>query len=277
MSEPPVRTDVTQEDRRGSPPLIKAMKSNRRLRLITGLLSAILLISIASNYFLFSRGKQYYLRLNETRLHPLGLHYYSTNPNQRDHTDPERTTVVFFGDSRAAGWLSPNDFNQFEFINRGIGAQTSAQAIHRFDYHIRPLQPQIIVVQVGINDLKTIPLFPDRKEFIIDDCQENIRQIVGRATDLDTIVILTTIFPLGKVPIERRLFWSEDVALAVDETNAYIRSLERENVIVLDAFSILADEEGITRAEYSRDLLHINTSGYEALNDELTQVLTAFD
>lgn len=40
------------------------------------------------------------------------------------------------------------------------GAQTSAQVVWRFAEHIAPLQPDKIILQVGINDLKTIPLFP---------------------------------------------------------------------------------------------------------------------
>jgi lysophospholipase L1-like esterase len=253
------------------------MKSNYRFLLTTGLLSTILLASIALNCYLFSRGQQYYLQLNETRLDPLGLSYYITNSNQQSLLSPGQTTVVLFGDSRAAAWPSPPNLREFEFVNRGIGAQTSAQVAQRFDYHVRPLQPQIIVVQVGINDLKTIPLFPERQEAIIAGCKENIQQIVTRSTDLGATVILTTIFPIGKVPIERRLFWSGDVALSADEVNAYIRSLESDNVIIFDSYSILADGRGITRSEYSRDCLHINATGYEALNYELAHILTALE
>jgi len=109
---------------------------------------------------------------------------------------------------------------------------------------VEPLQPQVIVVQVGINDLKAIPLFLQRKARIIANCQENIAQIVAHSTDLRATTILTTIFAVGKVPVQRRPFWSDDVALAVDEVNAYIRSLEGQDVIVFDAFSVLADHRG---------------------------------
>jgi lysophospholipase L1-like esterase len=45
----------------------------------------------------------------------------------------------------------------FSFVNRGINTQTSAQVLGRFDKHVVPLHPNIVIVQVGINDLKTIP------------------------------------------------------------------------------------------------------------------------
>ena len=252
------------------------MESHRRLPLAAGLLLVISLASIALNYLLFQRGRQYYLQLNETRLDPLGLSYYDPVPDGQRLASADLPRVVFFGDSRAASWPPP-DLGQFEFVNRGIGAQTSAQAVLRFDDHVQPLCPQVVVVQVGINDLKTIPLFPERKESIVANCEENIQGIVARSTDLGAVVVLTTIFPAGRVPPERRPFWSEDVALAIDEVNAYIRSLGGGQVVVFDAYSILADDSGSTDPAYSRDLLHLNRSGYERLNAELLPVLASLD
>jgi lysophospholipase L1-like esterase len=246
------------------------------LGIVVGLLVLFLLGSVVLNYLLFNQAKWYYLQLNAGRLDPLGLNHYPVIPDQQNLTNPDLTTAVFFGDSRAANWPAP-EVNQFEFINRGIGSQTSTQAALRFDDHVKPLRPQIIVVQVGINDLKTIPLFPERKEAIIANCEENIQQIVTRSTDLGTKVILTTIFPLGEVPLERRPFWSDEVALAIDEVNAYINSLDGENVTVFDAYAVLATERGIINPVYSQDLLHLNATGYERLNEEFVYFLTALE
>ncbi len=198
--------------------------------LIPALLSVVLLISVALNLLLFVQGRQYYLQLNETRLDPLGLSSYSPDTLQ-SAANSDKPMIVFFGDSRAANWPPP-DLARFEFVNRGIGAQTSAQALQRFGYDVRPLRPRVVLVQVGINDLKTIPLFPERKEAIIANCQDNIQRIVRQSVDDGAIVILTTVFPVGRVPFERQLFWSPDVAKAIVEVNAFIRSLEAYNVSV---------------------------------------------
>ena len=88
---------------------------------------------------------------------------------------------------------------------------------------------------------------------------------------------MTTIFPIGDVPLERRLFWSPDIAIAIDDVNTYIRSLAAPNVIVFDTNSLLANvDDGKIRAEYAQDELHINALGYAALNDELAHILVAF-
>jgi len=249
----------------------------RFISVILVLLAVLLIASLALNYYLFDRGLQYYMQLNETRLDPLGLSFYPTNADQRDLINLNRTTVVFFGDSRAANWPAPAALDEIEFINRGIGAQTSTQVAQRFDYHLKPLQPQIVILQAGINDLKTIPLFPDQKERIVANCKANIQQIVSQSVASGATVILTTIFPVGKAPIERKPLWSDDVAASVDEVNAYIHALTEDDVVIFDAYSILADDDGTMKAEYSEDELHINDRGYEALNNELATILSAWD
>lgn len=247
------------------------MKSNRILIIALVVISIALIISLVFNYVIFSFSRQYYLQLNGTRLDPLGLSAYPSDKNE-EVTNP-KPSVVFFGDSRAYQWPEPPGLNQFQFVNRGIGAQTSPQVVERYDDHIKPLKPDILLIQVCINDLKTIPLFPHLKSSIIRTCQENIKWIVLEAQKEEAIVILTTIFPLGKLPFERRFFWSDDVGEAIEDVNEYIYTLQDERVIIFDSAAILADEEGIVREEYSWDFLHLNEAGYKALNEELIVLL----
>jgi hypothetical protein len=88
-----------------------------------------------------------------------------------------------------------------------------------------------------------------------------------------TKVILTTIFPEGDV--DMFLYSPAEIAEAIDEVNAYIHSLTGPEIIIFDAYAILAGDDGITLGEYTQDLLHINAIGYEALNRKLVGVLAA--
>lgn len=251
-------------------------KSNKLIPVLFIALLVLLAVSIAFNLYLFSFSRQYYLQLNSTRLDPLDLDYFPTTPNQTDPSDPNTIHVVFFGDSRAAEWPAPI-IEGFTFWNRGIGAQTSAQVLQRYDQHIQPLNADVLVVQVCINDLKTIPLFPEWKQPIIANCKNNIQQLLQQTKNQEMTVVLSTIFPVGQVPLERKLFWSDEVSLAVEEVNSFIKSLDGEETIVFDAFAILAGENGILREEYSRDELHLNTAGYEALNQEFVQFVKSLN
>ncbi len=222
------------------------------------------------SFVLYSQAKKYYIELNQTRLDPVGLGYYPVDAQAIKNKSQSR--VVFLGDSRAASWASPS-MRGYEFINRGIGSQTSIQVLQRFSQHMRSLKPDVVVIQVGINDLKTIALFPERRTAIAATCRSNIKQLVEASRNLGAIVILTTIFPVGEVPLMRRPFWSEAIGQAVQETNAYIATLANDKTLIFDTFSLLADSQGMTLKKYTADELHLNEQGYQKLNQELVQLI----
>ena len=231
-------------------------------------LSLALLVSAGLNVFFYQQGRKYYLILNATGLDPLGLSSYPSSAEQT-----QQPVIVFYGDSRAETWPAPDQIKNATIINRGIGGQTTAQVLGRFQQHVASLKPKIIVIQVGVNDLKAIPLFPEQKEMIIRNCQTNIGQIVKNSLDTGAKVVVTTIFPLGKLPIDRRPFWSDDVAIAINDVNDYIKTLAGDRVIVFDSSQVLANSQGIVDPKYSQDFLHINSEGYAALNKAIAGIL----
>lgn len=242
----------------------------KRPPLVLIALGLALALSLGANALLYERAARYYRELNAVRLDPLDLRAFPAAPP----AEMARPLVVFFGDSRAQDWPAPA-LDGVALLNRGIGAQTCAQAAGRFDAHIAPLRPDALVLQVGVNDLKTIPLFPDQSQAIAADSAACIRQIVERASAAGSAVVLTTIFPVGAAPLERRLFWSDDIAQAITDVNAELRGLASDRVVVLDAYALLAGADGLLRPEYSQDELHLNAAGYAVLNAALAAALLA--
>jgi len=226
--------------------------------------------SIALNVFLYKEVSKFYTQLYASELDPIGLSYFQHEVNP---INSDKQIVVFYGDSRAAQWPSPQ-INGFYFVNRGIGNQTSTQVILRFEEHVQPLQPDIVIIQVCINDLKTIPLFPGKKQEIIDNCKANIIKTIQKSLAINSTVILTTIFPTsGNIPLERRLVWSKDIYDAINEVNQFILNYQDKGVIIFDTAHMLSNSDGNMKPEYIYDLLHINNTGYEAINTELIKIL----
>jgi lysophospholipase L1-like esterase len=245
--------------------------SLRRHRLLTVALLAALAGSLGLNWALFREAKHYYLLYNGLQLDPLGLAYYPSPP-PAPAGGRRGPRVLFYGDSRAVEWSPPAAPAHVEFVNRGVSGQTSAGALLRFDLHAAPARPDVVVIQVGINDLKAVALFPDRERRIVADCEERIGRLVAKARDAGAGVILTTIFPTGPVPPERRPFWSPEIRAAIERVNARIRALGADRVLVLDAHALL-EERGEVRPAYARDTLHLNPAGYDVLNRELSRLL----
>ena len=126
---------------------------------------------------------------------------------------------------------------------------------------------------MGINDLKTIPLFPEKKTQIIQQCRQNWQQLLDLCAQQGKQVIVTTVFPSHDIPIYRRWMWSAEIDEAVAEINAFLLTRQDSLVQVLDTYSLLLDESGKVREEYFRDELHLNRKGYEALNTSLIPLL----
>lgn len=240
-----------------------------RLQLFSVALFVLLIASLSANLLLYKELKNTYINLYQTSLNPLGIDKYG----DRD-LDSKLPSVVFFGDSRAYQWKKPDD-RDFQFINRGISGQTSAQILGRFPQHIVPLEPQIIVLQLGVNDLRMLPADSQTREDIVKNCQQNIAQIIKEAEQINAIVILTTIFPLGtgNVPLKYRPFWAsiDELQQSINEVNLYLKTFG-DRVILLDAYSLLENKDP-QKIEYYKDLLHLNRRGYELLNRELEKIL----
>jgi lysophospholipase L1-like esterase len=242
-----------------------------RIHLIAAVTAIILLlISLAANIYGFTLASAYYQQLNLLRLDPLGQGAY---PSEAVPHDAGKQIFVFFGDSRAEQWPAPEGLPQFVFANRGIGSQTSAQVALRYDAHVRPLEPDVLLVQVCVNDLKTLPLFPEYAAAIIEGCQRNLDRIIAQARESGASVILTTLFPVGEPPLERRPVWSDAIADSINTVNEYVHSLAADDVIVLDTYALVANERGLLRPELSADELHLNAAGYAVLNEQLITLL----
>lgn len=243
-------------------------------KIIISSLSIIILVSLWLNFLFFNRSRNFYLQLNSLQLNPLAINYYPLEPNPEETGNSQQKNIVFFGDSRARAWNFPEGFDDFNFIDRGISGQTTRQVLGRLNRHLKPLSPDVVIVQVGVNDLYRIPIFPEDKETIISECKSNIKEIVSQSRQVGAVVILTTIFPLAEVPLERKIFWSPDIVVtAIKEVNDFIYSLENEDVIIFDTADILVNQQGKVREEYSRDFLHLNRAGYKTLNEKLMPIL----
>lgn len=240
-------------------------------------LGAALLLSLGANAWLVHRLVDEYLDTQRVRLDPLGLRRLPEELARDPASERDERRVVFFGDSRARAWTPPEALAGFEFVDRGIGGQTSAQALQRFDRHVVPLHPDVVVIQIGVNDLKLVSLLREDRGEIVEDCAENIERIVEEASRVGITVVLTTIIPLGEIPLALRPFYSDEVGSAIGEVNQRIRSLARPGVIVLDAAALLVDGHGRLSQPFAQDWLHVAPAGYRILNDELVRVLKGVD
>jgi lysophospholipase L1-like esterase len=237
----------------------------------SAMLGAALVLSVAGNVGLVRVAQALYAREQEVRLDPIGLRVHEdirARANAHDHP-----VVAMFGDSRVAMWPTPT-VEGYDVVNLGIGFQTTDQALLRFDEDVAPLRPAVVVLQVGVNDLKTLPLFPVRSDAIVRRCEANIARIVGKCSAIGAKVVLTTIFSLGDVPFYRRALASpRPTAEAIAEVNDFLRTLASSTVVVVESGSILDDAPGRIQRAFQVDFLHENAAAYGALDQRILPVV----
>lgn len=240
------------------------------IKIILITVAALFALSLVGNVLLYRQCKAFYLREGMQRLDPIG------------RVEEPRTTdqgtgihVVFFGDSRAKQWVTPNA-GGYRFSNHGIGGQTTAQVRLRTAAVIAEKEVDTVVVEAGMNDLKFIPLMPERRKEITDRCIANLREIVEHLRESGCKVVICTVFPCGEVPLQRKLWWSPEVDESIAEVNRAILAMNGKSVFVFDAHALLVGADGKVRKEFAIDLLHVNAAAYATLNARLLERLSGF-
>lgn len=248
-------------------------RMNRRGRVILLLIGGILVpASLVLNGVLYARLRRDYASTLELRLDPTleGI----IGPRNAALRSGERRVprVLLLGDSRIWQWKEPPQLARGQFVNRGVGGETTAQVLLRLQRDALELKPDVAVIQVGINDLKCIGVFPDHGASIQAHCVRNIREICERLVAARTRVLLLTVFPVGDVGVARRLVWSEDIERAVEGANRIFQSWDMEGLRVVDCDAVLKNE-GRVRRDLYEDTLHLNADGYAELNALLAREL----
>jgi lysophospholipase L1-like esterase len=241
-----------------------------RYRIAAGALAVLLAVSVVGNFVLVEKAQSYFRDMLAIRLDPAGLKTYAADRAKPLAGGP---LLVFFGDSRAYMWPEPQEPTGFRIVNHGIGYQTTEQILLRVNEDAVSLHPSAVVLEAGVNDLKTIAEMPDQRAQIVADCEANLSRIVDRLSSSGATVVLVSIFEIGDVSLMKRPFWSEDVSAAVREVNAFLATLAGPKVVLFDANKVLDDGHGHVLRDYQMDYLHLVPAGYSALNAKLVPIL----
>jgi hypothetical protein len=236
----------------------------------------LLLASLALNVVLICALIDAVRSVQVARIFPLGFAEDSQRSDDRA-TGDARPVLELIGDSRAYLWQTDGWDKRFRVVNHAHGGQTSRQVLLQLREMPR-IKVAVSVVQVGINDLHPLGVMPQDADRVVAALQENLREIVAALLARSDVVVVTTIFPAGKVPLRRQLVWSEVTRARIVEVNAALAALaaSSDRVIVLDAYSLLrSQEDDQLRSQYADDdfFLHVNAAAYARLNDELTRLL----
>ncbi len=167
--------------------------------------------------------------------------------------------VVFMGNSITDGWsqVSPDFFKGKPYVNRGIGGQTTPQMLVRFRADVIALQPKVVVILAGTNDIAG-NTGPSTLEMI----QDNLASMAELAKAHGIRVVLSSVLPVYDYPWKPGLQPVEKIAAL----NTWIKTYaQQNNMIYLDYYTAMADARKGLPAQYAEDGVHPNLAGYRIM------------
>jgi lysophospholipase L1-like esterase len=181
--------------------------------------------------------------------------------DSRTPPQADKPRVVLLGDSITDGWRLNEYFPDRDFINRGISGQITGQMLGRMEPDVIKLQPAIMLVLGGTNDVaRGVP---------VSTIEDNLTAIADLAEFHQIKVILASVLPVSD--------YHKDVNPNFEMTKtrppASIRALNdwmkgfcaRRDFTYLDYYTQMVDVDGYLKADIADDGLHPNSLGYRIM------------
>ena len=179
-------------------------------------------------------------------------------------------TILLWGDSRMAEWsLSAPPGTRM--VNAGIPRATTAQLLPRLPGLLEAFQPDLVLIQAGINDLKYLGLEPQRTDEMVTLTFDHLTALAIRCRQQHGQVILLAVWPSAPPDWRRRLVWSAAIPEAVNRLNRRLLALPEQmpGLEVVDLFALAGLQPG---PDTYRDTLHLRPATYERLTQTLTNL-----
>jgi len=138
-----------------------------------------------------------------------GLTRYGSENAELPRPAPGADRVVFLGDQITEAWgrSTGRFFPGKPYLNRGIAGQTTAQMLVRFRQDVVALQPRVVIIEGGTNDIASL-FTPGTEALVLDNVRSmteiakanGIRVIIASVTPVcDCVTDQTTTRPQGKL------------------------------------------------------------------------------
>ena len=163
------------------------------------------------------------------------------------------------GNSITEGWehALPEFFTKNPYINRGISGQTTPQMVLRFQQDVINLQPKIVVILAGTNDVagNTGPT-------TLEQIRDNMLSMVQLAKANNIVPIVCSVLPAYDYPWRPGL----EPNIKIPKLNAMLKTMANEQQTpYLDYFKAMADGRNGLPKQYTTDEVHLTKEGYKVL------------
>ncbi len=169
--------------------------------------------------------------------------------------------VVFIGDSITDYWKIAEYFPGKPYVNRGVDGQTTPQMLVRFRQDVINLQPKVLLVLAGTNDVAGVTGRARNEEI-----EANYASMAELARMHGIRVIFCSLLPVYNYTKESQESFALRPRERILALNDWLKSYSAQNgLLYLDYYSALVDDKGMMKRELSDDGLHPNAAGYKIM------------
>ncbi len=197
------------------------------------------------------------------------IHKYEKANGQVSPPARGEKRVVWMGDSITDFWINNDSlfFDGKPYFDRGISGQTTGQMLVRFREDVINLQPGVVVILAGINDIAENN-GPSKPE----DVFGNIVSMTELAKANHIKVVLSSVLPAFAFPWRPAI----DPVPKVKALNEMIKAYaDKNNIVYLDYFTAMADSRSGLPANLSKDGVHPNLEGYKMMEPLAEKAIAA--
>lgn len=170
-----------------------------------------------------------------------------------------RVEAVLIGNSITDNWakFDPEFFAANNFIGRGISGQVTAQMLSRFQADVVALNPKMVIIMAGTNDIAMNNGFISHEHIL-----QNIQSMVELAKYHKIKPVLCSCLPAAAFKWRPNLTPAEDIKRLNEMIEAYAKA---NKIKYIDYYSALVDEHGGLPKEYAKDGVHPNLDAYKIM------------
>ena len=189
-----------------------------------------------------------------------GLNRYGSEDTEIRTPKPGENRVIFLGDQITEDWGADGNGQFFPgkpYFNRGIGGQTSAQMLVRFRQDVISLQPKVVVIEAGTNDLASL-MGPSTEGTM----SENFMSMTELAKVHGIRVVLASVLPVCDCVRNQTALRPQGKIIGL---NGWIKEYAGQSgSVYLDYYSALASGRDFQK-ELTSDGLLPNQAGYAVM------------
>jgi alpha-L-fucosidase len=171
----------------------------------------------------------------------------------------KESRVVFMGNSITEKWgiYDSAFFSTNPYINRGISGQVTSQMLIRFRPDVIQLQPEVVVILAGTNDIAQ-----NQGPITLEQIAGNIFSMAELARANGIKVVLCSVLPAISYS------WRPGIEPAdqIVALNKMIKDYAKHNKIdYVDFYASMVNADKGLKKEYGRDTVHPNLTGYRIM------------